>query len=98
MSAVVAVSVSDPFPVQPLTVKVLPPAVSVRLAVVIPLKVSVRMPVTASELLVKVTLATRWSTRVSDEPVSDPVAGPAVDSEDIAAGAGVGEVGGGDSA
>ena len=37
VSAVVAVSVSDPFPVQPLTVKVLPPAVSVRLAVVIPL-------------------------------------------------------------
>ena len=37
VSAVAAVSVSDPFPVQPLTVKVLPPAVSVRLAVVIPL-------------------------------------------------------------
>ena len=41
VSPVAAVSVSDPVPVQPLTVKVLPPAVSVRLAVVIPLRVSV---------------------------------------------------------
>ena len=44
VSAVAALSVSDPVPVQPLTVKVLPPAVSVRLAVVIPLRVRVGMP------------------------------------------------------
>ena len=34
VSPAAALSVSDPLPVQPLTVKVLPPAVSVRLAVV----------------------------------------------------------------
>ena len=51
MSAVAALSVSDPLPVQPLTVKVLPPAVSVRLAVVNPLKVSVGRPVTASDVV-----------------------------------------------
>ena len=44
VSPVAALSVSDPLPVQPLTVKVLPPAVSVRLAVVIPLKRQGRQP------------------------------------------------------
>jgi hypothetical protein len=41
--------------------------------VVIPLKVKVGMPVTASEALVKVTLDDTLSTRLSDEPLSDPL-------------------------
>ena len=68
VSGVAALSVSDPLPVQPLTVKVLPPAVSVRLAVVNPLKVNVGRPVTASDVLARMTLARhavdqglRWS-------------------------------------
>ena len=66
-------SVSDPPPVQPLTVKVLPPVVSVRLAVVNPLSVRVGSPVTAREVLVNVVFAATVSTRVSGEPVSVPL-------------------------
>ena len=73
VSPVAAVPVSDPLPVQPLTVKVLPPAVSVRLAVVIPLKVSVGSPVTASDVLVKVKLAATASTTVSACRSASPV-------------------------
>ena len=72
VSPVAAVSVSDPLPVQPLTVKVLPPAVSVRLAVVKPLSVRVGSPVTASDVLVNVAFAATVSTRVSAVPVSVP--------------------------
>ena len=68
-----ALSVSDPLPVQPLTVKVLPPAVSVRLAVVNPLKVNVGRPVTASDVLARTTLAETLSTRVSAVPLSVPL-------------------------
>src|SRR5271157_3822044 len=70
VSAVAALSASDPLPVQPPTVKVLPPAVSVRLAVVNPLSVRVGRPVTASEALVNVAFAVTVSTRVSGVPVS----------------------------
>ena len=56
MSGIDALSVSDPLPVQPLTVKVLPPAVSVRLAVVNPLNVNVGSPVTASDVFARTTL------------------------------------------
>ena len=72
VSPVAAVSVSDPLPVQPLTVKVLPPAVSVRLAVVNPLRVRVGSPVTASEVLVNVTFAATVSTRVSARRSASP--------------------------
>ena len=52
---------------------VLPPAVSARLAVVIPLSVRVGSPVTASEVLVSVVLAATVSTRMSPGgPVSVP--------------------------
>ena len=50
----VAVSVSDPLPVQPLTVNVLPVLVAARLAVVIPLKPSDMPSVDDSEVLVRV--------------------------------------------
>ena len=74
VSAVAAPSVSDPLPVQPLTVKVLPPAVSVRLAVVNPPKVNVGRPVTATAtFLASVTLLDTLSTRVSAEPLSVPL-------------------------
>ena len=52
--------------------KVLPPTVSVRLAVVNPLRVKVGSPVTASEVLVNVVFAATVSTRVSAVPVSVP--------------------------
>src|SRR5271166_3223209 len=72
VSAEAALSVSDPVPVQPLTVKVLPPAVSVRLAAVIPLSARVGSPVTAREVLVNVVFPITVSTKVSAVPVSDP--------------------------
>ncbi len=68
-----AVSVSDPLPVQPLTVNVLPPAVSVRLAVVNPLKANAAPPVTASDVLARATLLEMTSVRVSDVPLSVPL-------------------------
>ena len=73
VSPMAALSVSDPLSVQPLTVKVLPPAVSVRLAVVNPLKVNVGPPVTASDALARTTLVDTLSTRVSVEPLSVPL-------------------------
>src|SRR5271157_3286758 len=73
VSAVAALSASDPLPVQPPTVKVLPPAVSVRLAMVNPLKVKVGRPVTASDPVARVTLVDTLSTKVSDDvPLSVP--------------------------
>ena len=72
VSTVDELSVSDPLPVQPLTVKVLPPAVSVRLAVVNPLKVNVAPPATASEVLARTTLLDTTSARVSVVPLSVP--------------------------
>src|SRR5271157_2531081 len=72
VSAEAALSVSDPVPVQPLTVKVLPPAVSVRLAAVIPLSARVGSPVTAREVLVNVVFPITVSTKVSAVPVSNP--------------------------
>ena len=73
MSEAAALSVSEPLPVQPLTVKMLPPAVSVRLAIVIPLKVNVAPPVTASDVFARTTLLDTLSARVSDVPLSVPL-------------------------
>ena len=50
----VAVPVSEPLPVQPLTVNVLPLLVAVRLAVVMPVKPSDMPSVDDSEVLVRV--------------------------------------------
>ncbi len=72
VSPMAALSVIEPLPLQPLTVKVLPPVVSVRLAVGNPLNVRVGNPVTAREVLVNVVFAATVSTRVSGEPVSVP--------------------------
>ena len=66
-------SVSDPLPVQPLTVKVLPPAVSVRLAVVNPLKVNVGPPVTASDVFARTTLLGHAVHQGLVEPLSVPL-------------------------
>src|SRR5271157_2475690 len=73
VSPAAALSVSDPVPVQPLTVKVLLPAVSVRLAVLNPLNVNVGRPVTASDVFARTTLLDTLSTRVSVEPLSVPL-------------------------
>src|SRR5271157_2196062 len=63
-----AVSVSDPLPVQALTVNVLLELVAVRLAVVIPLKPSDMPSVEDSELLARVKLALLLAATVSDPP------------------------------
>ncbi len=73
VSEVAALSVSDPLPVQPLTVKVLPPVVSVKLAVVNPFKVSVAPLVTATEVLARATLFDTLFTKVSEVPLSVPL-------------------------
>ncbi len=72
VSRVAALSKSAPSPVQPLTVKVLPPAVSVKSAVVIPLRVKFGSPVTASNVLLSVVFTATVSTRVSAVAVSVP--------------------------
>ena len=53
-ATVAVVPVSDPVPVQPVTVNVCPAPVTARLAVVIPLKVSDMPSVDASDVLVNV--------------------------------------------
>ena len=77
--------------------KVLPPAVSVRLAVVNPLRVNVGPPVTASDVLVRTTLVDTLSTRVSAVPLSVPPPVQPVTVK-VLPPAAVGEVGGRDSA
>ena len=57
VSTVAPLSISEPFPVQPPTVKTWSPVVSVRLAVPKPFKVSVAPLVTASDVLPSVTAA-----------------------------------------
>src|SRR5580658_1521949 len=69
----VPVSVSDPLPVQPLTVNVLPLLVAARLAVVMPLKVKLAPPVTTREVLASATLLKRVSARISEVPLSVPL-------------------------
>lgn len=73
VSVVDPLSISDPVPVQPLTVNMLPPAVSARLAVLNPLNVNVGRPVTASDVFARTTLPETLSTRVSVEPLSVPL-------------------------
>ena len=72
MSPVAELSVSEPAPVQPLTVNVFPPVVSVRFATVSPLRVRVGSPLTTRDALVRVVFAATVSTRASAVPVSDP--------------------------
>src|SRR5208283_917383 len=60
-----AASVSDPLPVQPLTVNVLLELVAARLAVVMPLRPSAMPSVEDSEVLVKVKLALLLAATVS---------------------------------
>lgn len=56
----VAVSASDPPPVQPLTVNVLPELVAARLAILIPLRPSAMPSVEDSELSARVKLCSCW--------------------------------------
>src|SRR5271157_2263012 len=72
VSVMDALSVSDPVPVQPLTVKVLPPAVSVKLAVVNPLRLSDIVPA-VSLVLVRVKPALSNTVAVSAVPFSVPL-------------------------
>ena len=93
-ATVAVVPVSNPLPVQPLSVKVCPAPVTARLATVIRVKPSDMPSVDDSDVLVNVSLAALLAATVSALAVlsvSDP-ARPAADGEGVTAGR-VGEVG-----
>ena len=99
VSPMAALSVSDPLPVQPLTVKVLPPAVSVRLAVVNPLSVKVGSPVTARDAVGQRRVCRHRVDQGVGRAGQRALPGPASDGEGVAARtAAVREVGGRDPA